>query len=223
MWHPVGPLRPSVYWRRRVVVLVVLMATLAGLSWLGWALLSGRVGGGTSGAPAAGTSPRVASTPALERVMPSATDVRTPTPPAPAGAGTAQTTGAAVPCTDEMLELAVRAPAVVPVGSRTTIDLVVRNTSSTPCVRDLDPALQEIVLLDGSGRRVWGSNDCLSAPHRDVRTLGPGESVASPLVWSGRTSEPTCTAARTDPAPGAYVLRGRLDTDTSPDTPITLR
>src|SRR3712207_8739292 len=49
----------------------------------------------------------------------------------------------------------------------------------------------------------------------DTRTLAPGESVAFPLVWGGLTSEPTCTAARTAPAPGQYALRGRLDTKTS--------
>ncbi|MBW8765698.1 MAG: MucR family transcriptional regulator, partial [Geodermatophilales bacterium] len=31
-----------------------------------------------------------------------------------------------------------------------------------------------------------------------------------------------CTAARTTPAPGNYVLRGRLDTRTSADTAISL-
>jgi hypothetical protein len=46
--------------------------------------------------------------------------------------------------------------------------------------------------------------------------------VAFPIVWGGRTSEPTCTAARTLPGPGNYLLRGRLDTKTSGDTPISL-
>jgi hypothetical protein len=46
--------------------------------------------------------------------------------------------------------------------------------------------------------------------------------VAFPLVWGGLTSEPSCTAARTTPAPGQYVLRGRLDTKTSPDAPFAI-
>jgi hypothetical protein len=117
----------------------------------------------------------------------------------------------------------VRAPEVVALGSKPTIELVVQNTSEVPCVRSLDKALQEVVLFDTRGTRVWGSKDCFPEAAPDSRTLAPGATVSLPLVWSGLTSEPTCTAARTTPAAGNYVLRGRLDTERSPDTPITLR
>jgi hypothetical protein len=91
-----------------------------------------------------------------------------------------------------------------------------------PCVRVLDERLQEIVLLDAAGNRVWGSNDCLQGDGSDTRTLAPGESVTSPLVWGGLTSEPSCTAPRTAPEPGQYALRGRLDTKVSPEVPFTI-
>ena len=58
-------------------------------------------------------------------------------------------------------------------------------------MRTLDKGLQEIVLLDGAGNRVWGSNDCFPEASSDVRTLAPGEALAFPLVWGGLTSEPT--------------------------------
>ena len=77
-------------------------------------------------------------------------------------------------------------------------------------------------MSDAAGNRVWGSNDCFPENSSDTRTLAPGESVAFPLVWGGLTSEPTCTAARTAPAPGRYVLRGRLDTEVSADVPLTI-
>ena len=60
---------------------------------------------------------------------------------------------------------------------------------------ELDKGLQEIVLLDGAGNRLWGSNDCFPEASDDPRTLAPGRAVAFPLVWGGLTSEPTCTAA----------------------------
>jgi hypothetical protein len=109
------------------------------------------------------------------------------------------------------------------VGTKPTFELVVQNRSGVPCVRSLDKALQEVVLLDGRGTRLWGSNDCFPEAGPDTRTLAPGAAVSFPLVWGGLTSEPTCTAARVPPAAGAYVLRGRLDTKATPDTPITLR
>jgi hypothetical protein len=89
-------------------------------------------------------------------------------------------------------------------------------------VRVLDAGLQEVLLLDAAGNRVWGSNDCFPETDSDTRTLAPGESVAFPLTWGGLTSEPSCTAERTTPAPGQYVLRGRLDTKTSPDASFTI-
>jgi hypothetical protein len=82
--------------------------------------------------------------------------------------------------------------------------------------------LQEILLLDGAGTRLWGSNDCFPEESSDLRTLAPGETLAFPLVWGGLTSEPGCTAPRATPSPGAYVLRGRLDTEVSPDVPFIL-
>lgn len=229
MWHPVGDLPAGVYWRRRLVVLVVLLAVLGGAGWLGWWLLAGRDGGADTSATPARAQPRP---PALERVVPSLGGVRTPgdvSEPAPAPAAEPATTAAVEPgpvaggpCTDDLLVLEVRSPATVAAGSKPTLELVVRNASAVPCVRALDKELQEIVLLDAAGTRVWGSNDCFPEASDDTRTLAPGEEVSFPLVWGGLTSEPTCTAARTTPAPGNYVLRGRLDTKVSGDTPLTL-
>jgi hypothetical protein len=209
------------------VLLVVVLALLAGLSWLGAALLTGRFDGEQSGAPTSSPSRTVVRTPALERVAPSVTALRTPTPPPVDGAvvraGSSSSPAAGAPCTDEMLGLAVRAPKAVAIGSKPTIELVVQNTSRVPCVRPLDKALQEVVLIDGRGTRLWGSNDCLPEAGPDTRTLAPGRAVSFPLVWSGLTSEPTCTAERVPPPAGDYVLRGRLDTKTTRDTPISLR
>ncbi len=225
MLHPVGPLPAAVYWRRRLVLLLVLLAVLGGGGWFGWMLWTGR----DDGTGAAGSTTERTEVPALERVVPSLASVRTPTPPTStiaAEASSPRPTAAAPrpgsPCTDDMLDLAVRAPATLAVGSKPTFELLVKNRSTVPCTRALDKGLQELVLLDGAGNRIWGSNDCFPESSDDTRTLAPNEVVAFPVVWGGRTSEPTCTAARTTPAPGSYVLRGRLDTKTSADAAITL-
>jgi hypothetical protein len=223
VWHPVGELPARVYWRRRLVVLAVVLAVLGGAVWLGFTLLAGRDGGDA----AASSASRALPEPALERVVPSLSAVATPDP-SPVGEIAAETAVAAPgpvaggPCTDEMLTLEVRAPGSAAVGSKPTFELTVANVSAVPCVRPLDKGLQEIVMFDGAGNRVWGSNDCFPEAGSDLRTLAPGEVVTLPLVWGGLTSEPTCTAPRAAPAPGSYVLRGRLDTKVSPDAAITL-
>jgi hypothetical protein len=224
--HPVGELPAAVYWRRRLVVLAVLIAVLAGLGWLGFALVTRQSSDAATAATTSSGSP--VRTPALERVVPSVASVSAPSPPAvPAAealpsAATPQVPAPGDPCTDDMISLEVRTPPTVALGSKPTFELLVANVSAVPCVRTLDKGLQELVLLDSAGTRVWGSNDCFPEASTDSRSLAPGEAVTFPVLWGGLTSEPTCTAARATPAPGSYVLRGRLDTKVSPDVPLTL-
>jgi hypothetical protein len=221
--HPVGPLPAAVYWRRRLTVLAVLLAVLAGVAWLAVTLVPDREG--TAATTASSTEP--AELPALERVVPPVERLRPPptepvtAPAAPVSPEVAGPTPGG-PCTDDMLALEVRAPGQVAVGAKPTFELVVVNTSPVPCVRALDKQLQELVMVDAARARVWGSNDCFPETSSDQRTLAPGETVVFPIVWGGLTSEPTCTAPRGTPAPGDYVVRGRLDTKVSTDAPLTL-
>jgi hypothetical protein len=227
--HPVGDLPAAVYWRRRLVVLAVLLALLAGLGW-GTAALLDRAGAGTAPADGTEVSSSSAPTPGLEQVVPSLAGVRTPDPgPAPPATTGAPTSTAAAPtgpapgrCTDEMVELTVRAPAQVQAGSKPTLEIVVRNVAAAPCVRSVDKELQEIVLVDGAGTRVWGSNDCFPEQSDRKVELRPGAAVALPVVWGGRTSAPECAGERTLPPAGDYALRARLDTKTSAARPLRL-
>ncbi|MGK5110638.1 MULTISPECIES: MucR family transcriptional regulator [unclassified Geodermatophilus] len=225
MLHPVGPLPAGVYWRRRVLVLALVVAVLGGGTWLVVAASTGSTAGSTAAAASAEpTEP--AEPPALEQVVPSLASVQTPTlpvtpePAAPAPEPAGPVPGG--PCGDDLIGLEVRTPGSAPVGGKPTFELVVTNVSAVPCVRTLDKGLQEILLLDGAGTRLWGSNDCFPEASSDTRTLAPGESVAFPLVWGGLISEPSCTADREPLAPGQYVVRGRLDTKVSPDAPFAV-
>jgi hypothetical protein len=105
------------------------------------------------------------------------------------------------------------------VGDRTLLRLVVTNTSAQPCVRDLDPVRQEIVVWSADGGlRLWSSNDCSSAKGADLRTLAPGEPVAFSVRWAGRTSAPGCPAQRETVPAGEYRLLTRVDDVISPPT-----
>ena len=226
MLHPVGPLPARVYWRRRLGVLVVLPALLTG-SWWGASELLSRTGEERT-ALAAATGP--VPTPALEQVLPSLTAVRTPetalrTPQpdarrAPASSA-APTPGG--PCTDDMIELTMRAPTRVAAGSAPTLTIVVRNVSEVSCTRRLDAELREVELFDDAGKRVWGSNDCRPEQSDRRETLVPQQGIALDVVWSGLSSAPGCAGERTVPAPGVYVLRGRLDEKATPDRRMRIR
>ena len=213
-----------------MLVLGCAAALLGGGGWVGVAATTGGTEPTRDAAGATDAAP--VPTPALEQVLPSLAAVQVPTPaptstptptseaptppapPAPAPGG---------PCSDDMIAVAVRpSPASAPVGSKPTFELIVTNTSPVPCVRTLDKGLQEVVLLDGAGARVWGSNDCFPEASADVRTLQAGEAVVFPVLWSGLSSSPGCAGERSAPAAGSYLLRGRLDTKTSADAAFTL-
>ncbi|TWH75617.1 hypothetical protein JD78_04180 [Modestobacter roseus] len=202
------------------------VGVLGGGSWVAVAAAIGEDAEVTAEAPVTGEP---ADPPLLDRVSPSlaAVEVPTaaPTSEAPATESAPEPTGPTPGdrCGDEMISVEVRPqPATTPVGSKPTFDLVVTNVSAVPCTRTLDKQLQEIVLLDGAGNRLWGSNDCFPETSSDVRTLQPEESVTFPVLWGGLTSSPDCATERTPPPPGDYVLRGRLETRTSPDAALTL-
>jgi hypothetical protein len=218
--HPVGPLPAAVYWRRRTLVLTLLLSVLGGGGWLGYAVATGRFDQRTTTAAAPSSAP--VAVPSLERVVPSLAGVRIPASSAEVASSTSATPTAPVACTDDMIAVEVRTPGTAAEGTQATFALLVTNAAPVPCVRSLDEALQELVLFDALGDRLWGSNDCLPGTGSDPRTLAPGEVVSFPVEWSGLTSEPTCTAPRVPLPPGAYVVRGRLDTIVSAGAPFTV-
>lgn len=240
MLHPVGELPAAVYWRRRLLVLVVLPALLAGGGWVAARLL-GPADVATTAASATTAAPSRTTPPALERVLPPLAGVRTPatvprtptverrtapaTPaPAPATEPEPEPSGPAPGsrCTDDMVALTMGVPEPVASGSKPTFRMVLTNTSPVPCVRTLDAELREMVILDADGTRLWGSNDCFPEKSDDRRRLGSGESVTLSLLWGGLTSDPGCSADRAALPPGDYLLRGRLHTAVTDDVPLRI-
>lgn len=118
-----------------------------------------------------------------------------------------------VPCDNSMIS--VRAEIDRPqhrVGERPEFRLVIENVSGQPCLRDLDPLRQELVVWSGDGStRLWSSNDCQDVAGTDLRTLVPRRPLVFSLSWAGRTTNPGCTAPRTTVPAGEYRLVSRLD------------
>jgi hypothetical protein len=221
--HPVGPLPAVVYWRRRLLVLGCAVGLLGGGGWVTTAAMGSGPEDGTAAAAPTGPAP---APPVLDQLVPSLAAVELPTTtPTPTGVPEPVPPGPVEggPCTDDMISVEVRSdPASTPVGSKPTFHLVVTNVAPVSCVRTLDKGLQEVVLLDGAGTRLWGSNDCFPEASSDVRTLAAGEAVDFPVLWSGLGSEPGCAGDRAALPPGQYVLRARLDAKTSGDAALTL-
>jgi hypothetical protein len=242
MLNPIGRLPSQVYWRRRVLLIgLVLIVSFAA----GWVFIGG-ASGDPDGTQTAGSTVSTArppldeqAIPGLEQVLPSLV------PPAPAAsstpaAGSTPPPGSAPspipapapdpapiepgPCPDEAIGLTVGSEfPEYAAGSKPLLGLNVTNLGAVPCLRDLDLALQVWGLFAADGTRLWGSSDCYPEPSvPNVVLLQPGQVATFTIIWSGLTSEPTCSVDRDALGPGTYILRGYLGAVLSPDVPLVL-
>lgn len=244
--HPVGPLPATVYWRRRVGVIVVTVLALALVVWLLVSLTAGSAPDPTAQRSALGESRSASSTtsasattapttalptaPGTTTTAPATTPAPTAAPsaaataPAPAAVAPAPAAAAPPVCPDTAIRLTaqVAAPSY-PVGQQPVFRILVTNTSPVACTRDLDAGLQQVLVYSADhATRLWSSNDCFPGKSVDVPTMNPGEVKTYSVKWSGTSSEPTCQAVRTPLPASAYTAVVRLGGLTSQPVPFTL-
>ena len=192
MLHPVGDLSPAVYWRRRAMLLAVLV--LAGVSCY---VLFFR--GGSGSPPASGFTGSGPTHPAS-----------TPTVQSPADSRTSFGTAVPQPCAMSQLAIsAASSAASYPAGAKPVVAIVVTNKGPAPCVQDLSDGQIELRVYNGSAR-VWGSHDCLIQPGTAPATLPVGQPIRREIEWSGLSSQPACAGTRTRVPAGRYTLYAYL-------------
>lgn len=193
--QPVGPLPASTYWRRRVLVgLVVLVLLLVGLKACGG-------DDGETQSLAASPQPRSSASPAA--ASPSASPAASASP---AGSPSPQPIGA---CGDAALQVTVEADAPsYKAGAAPRFALRVVNTSSRPCRRALGPDAVEIRVFSGEDR-IWSSDDCNKATGQGVMELAPNDPRQMTVQWPGKRTKPGCDVG--DVArPGTYRVSARV-------------
>ena len=174
--HPVGPERPEVYWRRRIIVLLGLVVVLT--------VIGKVIFGGPDSTPQAATSPTstptAVTTPKLTHTVKA---VPTTNPTRRSVAGT---------CRDADLKVTVSsAKHVTPVGQGLTLTLAVKNTSDKTCTRDLGSGANEVTITSGPAL-VWSTDHCNPSTASDVQTLRPGKTWSVNVIWDGNISATKC-------------------------------
>jgi hypothetical protein len=214
----VGPLPASVYWRRRAMVLGgVACAIIMIIYSCGVASQTSSGASGSGATPTARvTSP---SSPSAAPVAPA--EAASPTPsPAPVVVD-------AQVCTDaELLVTAVPGKTTVPRGTELSIRLLIKNTSSRACTRDVGPDQQELYIKLGTDV-IFSSDHCDGPTGSEPRTFPPQHERSVDVSWNGKTSTSCSTTQRRTPdgpVPEArdYQLFGRVGTDLSEPVTLTL-
>jgi hypothetical protein len=227
--QPTGPMPAAVYWRRRAVALAGLVLLLLLLIWL-----VATVAGGAPEPARQPTQSAAQQLPPRSSSTGRATSTATPSPTVTAGrsgqapsgttAAPPSSPAAPQPCPDKIIGVAAAAEQPeYRVGAKPVFRLTVTNTGAVPCIRDLNAALQELLVYAADGTtRLWSSNDCYPGESANVRTLAAGESVAFTVTWAGRSSHPECAGERVQVPAGDYLVVAKLGPLTSQPAPFKL-
>ncbi|MBX3195367.1 MAG: hypothetical protein KF727_09770 [Microbacteriaceae bacterium] len=205
---PVGPLPPSVYWRRRILVLLGIAAVVVVIVLL--------VVGRGDGAPDAGSTGSPAPT---DTTGP--TDTPNPDPTFTSAAGGEE-------CNPAQIRLvAVTDSNSYASGKKPMISMTITNAGSAPCTFDVGTAAQEYLITSGSDR-IWSSKDCQTEPQSSPQVLEPGvELSTTPFAWDRtRSSTTTCDGSRPAAVAGpdgpTYRLQVKLGSVESEQTAFRL-
>jgi hypothetical protein len=180
---PVGPLSPDVYWRRRLVVGISILAVIIII-----VLIIVRPGSGTP-ADAPTAEPQTSGSAA----------------PADAPA----TSGEVTDCAPSQIVVTANTDAEsYPAGQQPQLSLTVLNTGTVACTLPAGSDVQTYVISSGSDR-IWASTDCQQPGVAAVITLEPGEPLPStPFAWErSRSSVDNCEAEREQVIAGGATYR----------------
>lgn len=212
--NPVGPERPSTYWKRRALALVALLLLVA-LIVLGiGALTDGGDDAATSASPSASPSMSGATTPGAT----------TTSSTAGATASASNTaTGAVGACNPaDIVVTATTDKDSYPVTGSARVGLTIQSKASTDCSMDVGSQALELVISSGSDR-IWSSDDCQGTPTPRTAVVKPGNAsqIRSNVTWNLARSTPGCgsTATPVKVGVGTYNLVARAgDIRSAPKT-----
>ena len=197
--NPVGPQSSRIYWRRRLIVGLGLLAVVVIV-----VLIIVRPGGGAPGSPTPSGSNSPSSTPHSTSTTP-------PTDPADARA-CEPTKVALTPVIDSNS---------YDVGVNPVLSFSLKSSMSEPCKFEAGSDLQEFIITSGE-ERIWSSKDCQTDAVAATIVLQPRVPFAgSILPWDRtRSSVDTCNTERPlVTAEGAsYHLQVKVGDITSLDT-----
>src|SRR4051794_5693250 len=221
MFHPVGSQPPSVYWRRRLVVLGTVVVLLVLIAMTLKVISSG--GGDPAGAQGTPQSSAAQKTSGAKS-LPRSTPARRVSTSSSRARTTPRSSTAAPPPSCASKDLAVSAvtgKSSYQVGDHPLLELQVTNTGAAPCVQDLADKQVELRVYNGESR-VWGSHDCQIEPGTNERTLAVDLPVRVAIPWSGLTSQPHCAGTRQRVGAGTYTLYAALSGKTGKATQFTI-
>ena len=226
----VGPLPPAVYWRRRAIVAVGLIAIILPIAFScgGPDKSDSASQRKTAVTVSQHPSPTLSSPiPSVSSGTPSSAPSTTPSEPGDLSPSPSVAAGATPACADTDMQVTATIESTaanvsrLQLGGTFMLKLKIKNIANHPCTRDVGTDPEELSIMDGS-TKIWSSDDCdaaTGAKKHDVRTFGPNIMIQANLTWNSYlNTAKSCVKGKTPTPVGTYQLYGRLGTATSAAT-----
>jgi hypothetical protein len=195
--HPTGPQPPQVYWRRRALVLGVVVAVLIAAVAVTWALWPK-----DQPQPALPSAPTSSSASGLPTpaVTPSSVTAAPPTSSAPA------TPAAPQACDPLSIRAGLAGFKKLTQGSAQVFKVSLTNTTAVPCVLAVTASNFVVVVTSGKDR-IWTTADCAAWVPAKTVTLAPQQAYVFEVNWSGARSASKCKTTKATVGAGTYVAK----------------
>ncbi|MEO7016179.1 MAG: hypothetical protein ABI130_07605 [Leifsonia sp.] len=189
--HPVGPQPSKVYWRRRLLVGLGLLAVIVIV------LLIVIRPGASSGTPV--STPTTTRTPAASGAASGAAASGAAATSIP----TTPTTASGAPCTAAEVQVQAITDATSYSATQTPkLSVSLTNKGTTACKIDAGTSQQVFTITSGT-EVYWKSTDCQAQKVDAEVLLQPGKTIASqtPIDWDRTRSNPATCQAKRNPVP----------------------
>jgi hypothetical protein len=194
--HPTGSEPTSVYWRRRILVMSVVLVLVIGLVWLVWPKGSSQ----TESAPIQPTDSAVGSSASVAPVDSAA----------PTAAGSAASASAAPgQCATAQLQVTLSGYEKLAAGATQPFKTSITNASSGSCILAVSATNFSLTVTSGSDR-IWSTGDCAKWVPSKTVTLKPQASTELDITWPGTRSKATCGTTKGALGAGTYVAKATL-------------
>ena len=191
--HPQGPEGEAVYWRRRAVIMFVVIAIIAVIS-----LVTGRIRHGAGGAAAAG-----------------------PTASAAVQTSDAGGSGGEGRCVLDELTLDITAPDGVAAGQAVDLTVKLGVGAGTPCSLSLDDHALSVTVNSGTDE-YWSTEACTDAAPSGQVAIMDADPVPLTVTWPGTHVDGACADTGEAVAAGTYAVTVGVAGGASATSQLTL-
>lgn len=223
--NPIGPIHPSFYWRRRALVLAVVLALLI----LGFVVKQLWASGDSAGqgkasasatAAASGSavssnatsSPASATTATAAGSSETATNVGLPTAATASSSAkpSSSPSTAAVPkCDNAKVKVSIKANSLVRINTDLVVNLALTNATPDVCQVDFATTPFELKVYSGSDR-IWSTNDFPALAPSGKLTLDPGKPHTFNITWPTKRSVAKGKLSADELKSGTYIATASL-------------